>query len=247
MSKKSKQAEDKSYADAVEQAKAEMRITFFAPDSAVYALSSKLDSGSMGIECISVQVYRETLGYLQAGLPIGFLEQWLSDQFNWQSGDCFGMTDEDLVVCELREIILRNDGDHGIFGRFDPNTPDQKRVAEERRQFDEKYPDASNYYRGCYWQLFCQLLDRYLAEREKQRLFDRVEDWVFAEYDRMLESMTDDQLPPVLICRSRESMPLWQPRYRRPSLKDGGRIVKRLMDYITAKQWFGREYVSRTF
>jgi hypothetical protein len=32
---------------------------------------------------------------------------------------------------------------------------------------------------------------------------------------------------------------------RRPSEKDGGRIVKSVMNYITANYWFGKQYVKR--
>jgi hypothetical protein len=208
-------------------------------NSPVWHIKEDYPGSLMGV--LFSRVYGRTRGRLNSGEPVGFLENWITDLLDRHGS--YGMHDEDKILHALLPVLFS----HG--GGINFSTPDQLAVAEERRQFDEKYPDASKHYRGRYWKLFCWLLERYLKEREKETVFYRVEDWVFDEYDRMMEEFTDEQLPEVIYYDDGQYIFYGAKppaKSRRPSRKDGGRIVKGIMSYITEKQWFGKEYVPRS-
>lgn len=186
------------------------------------------------------RAFGRAAGRLERGEHVGFLENWLTDVLD-QYGD-YGMHDEDRLVKEILRLFTMRYADD-----FACDFGDQEQVAAERRLLDEEFPNASNHYRGRYWRLFVKLLRLYLEEREKGTNFINVEGWMFQTYDEMMETMSDDEVPEVLICGiSASNTEVSEIRRVRPSDKDGGRIVKGVMSYITKMGWFGKQYTKRS-
>ena len=188
------------------------------------------------------KLYGHCCGAICRGEPLGFVENWLWDDIERFRPD-LGMHQQDRIIASVLRLLQdRTD--------INPTSPDQLLVADERSQFDAVYPDASLHYRGRYWRLFVQLLGLYLAEREKCTVFDNVEGWMFNAYDEMIADVPDEQLPEVLnvgmAVPDRITQFCHPCRERRPSSKDGGRIVKGVMSYITDKCLFGRQLASRS-
>lgn len=203
------------------------------PDSDLF----QIDSRPTGMDVVNLfsRAYGRAAGRLRDGVPVGFLENWLTDVLD-KYGD-YGMHDEDRIVKEVLRLFTMRDGDD-----FENNFVDQEKVATERRLLDAVYPNASKHYRGRYWRLFVKLLGLYLEEREKGINFVNVEGWMFHAYDKMMEAMPDEDVPEVLACGiCSVNHEVIEIRRVRPSEKDGGRIVKGVMSYITERGWFGRQ------
>ena len=200
-----------------------------------------LDAGMHILNLIS-RVGGNTIGRLTHNpQPIGFLENWLTDLIH-ENGE-YGMHEEDRIAKVIIRQLTERFGEN-----FMTNANGQDLVDAERRRFDEEFPGASLHYRGRYWQLFVKLLRRYLDAYHAGINFGYVEGWVFNAYDEMMDAMPDEEVPEVLIHPRNSNFSQWKlgdTKRMRPSLKDGGRIVKGVMSYITAQGWFGKQYARR--
>ena len=189
-----------------------------------------------------IAVYSRAIGYTigqqRRGEPIGFFENWLTDLINSLSYNHLGMHDEDGIAKKVQESLFEHNS-------VNFETDDQYEVEQERKKFADVYYGGPYHYKGRYWRVFSMLLNRYLIERDKGVNFENVEGWMFDTYAEMFEALPEEVFPPVLMNGCCPSIHPNMKFGRKPSSKDGGRIVKGVMAYITDSNLFGKQYAKR--